>query len=269
VLLSASDDLALDRLLALAEPLAASHELIVARLVETEDELDAAVTATNDRCAALGGSARVAAFTSRERPEDTARLADSHDVHLVLIDPPSGIEGERVPADLEALFERSPADVGVVSGDLRVDGDVFVPFGGGVHDWAALELGALLAAAYGVPLTLVGTRADPGTGRRDASRLLAHAGLAAQRIAGVETRPLLADVSSRGLVAAIDGARAVVAGVSESWRRSGIGESRHALLRAGVCVVLVHRGPRPGLLAPRDDLTRFTWTLDYLQAVSF
>jgi DNA-binding SARP family transcriptional activator len=269
VLLSGSDDAALDRLLALAQPLAASRELILARLVEKEDELGAAADATNARSSALGSPARVAVFTSAERPEDTARLAESHDVHLVLVDAPLGIEGEHVPADLAALFERSPADVGVLAGDPRGDGDVFVPFGGGEHDWAALELGALLAAVSGKPLTLVGTRADARTGRRDASRLLAHAGLAAQRIAGVETRPVLADASARGLEEALAGAGAVVTGVSESWRRSGVGEARRALLRAGVCAVLVHRGPRPGLLAPRDDLTRFTWTLDYLQATSF
>ncbi|HSC50203.1 MAG TPA: AfsR/SARP family transcriptional regulator [Gaiellaceae bacterium] len=268
VLVSASDDAALGRLLPLAEPLTASQELIVARLVETENELGAAAATTNARCGLLGRSVRVAVFTSTEPPEDSARLADSHDVHLVLVDAPPGIEGDRVPSDLRALFERSPADVGVVVGEPGVDGDLFVQFGGGEHDWAALELGALLAAASGMPLTLVGTRADSGTGRRDASRLLAHAGLAAQRVAGVETRPLLADPSSAGLVRAIVGARAVVAGVSESWQRSGVGETRRALLGAGVCVVLVHRGPRPGLLAPRDDLTRFTWTLDYLQADS-
>jgi DNA-binding SARP family transcriptional activator len=269
VLLSASYDAGLDRLLTLAEPLAASRELILARLVETEDELGAAAAATNARSGALGRPARVAVFTSTDPPEDTARLADSHDVHLVLVDAQAGLDGEHVPADLGALFERSPADVGVVAGDPHGDGGVFVPFGGGEHDWAALELGALLAAASGQPLTLVGTRADPRTGRRDASRLLAHAGLAAQRIAGIETRPLLADPSAPGFVDALAGAGAVVAGVSESWRRSGIGEARQALLRAGVGVVLVHRGPRPGLLAPRDDLTRFTWTLDYLQADSF
>jgi len=267
VLLSGSDDPALERLLALAEPLAASRELILARLVEAEDELGAAATATNARRGALGTPARVAVFTSAERPEDTARLAESHDVHLVLVDAPLGIEGETIPPDLGALFERSPADVGVVTGDPHADGDVFVPFGGGEHDWAALELGASLAAASDKPLTLVGTRADPGSGRRDASRLLAHAGLAAQQVSGVETRPLLVDAA--GLVQAVGGARAVVAGVSESWRWSGIGETRLALLRSGVCVVFVHRGPRPGLLAPRDELTRFTWTLDYSQAVSF
>ena len=269
VLLSASDDAALDRLLTFAEPLAASRELILARLVETEDELGAVAAATNARSSALGSPARVAVFTSAVRPADTARLADSHDVHLVLVDAPPDVQGDDVPADLGVLFERSPADVGVVAGDPRGDGDVFVPFGGGEHDWAALEIGALLAAASSRPLTLVGTRADPRSGRRDASRLLAHAGLAVQRIAGVETRPVLADVSAEGLVEAVVGAGAVVVGVSESWRRSGIGDARRALLRVGVCVVLVHRGPRPGLLAPRDDLTRFTWTLDYSQAFSF
>ena len=70
---------------------------------------------------------------------------------------------------------------------------VYVPFGGGEHDWAALELGAWLASATGAPLRLVGTRADPGSGRRDASRLLADASLAVQRVVGVDAEPVLAD----------------------------------------------------------------------------
>ena len=136
-----------------------------------------------------------------------------------------------------------------------------MPFGGGEHDWAALELGAWIASATGAPLRLVGTRADPRSGRRDASRLLADASLAVQRVVEVDAAPLLADPD--GLVDAVAGGGLVVIGISPRWRHEGIGAARRALVRAArPPVLLVHRGPRPGLLAPRESRTRFTWTLD-------
>jgi hypothetical protein len=151
--------------------------------------------------------------------------------------------------------------VGVLSGN-RPDParGVYVPFGGGEHDWAALELGAWLASATGAPLRLVGTRADPRSGRRDASRLLADASLAVQRIADVDAAPLLAGPD--GLVDAVAGAGLVVVGISPRWRHEGIGAARRALVRAArPSVLLVHRGPRPGGFAPHESRTRFTWTL--------
>jgi nucleotide-binding universal stress UspA family protein len=168
---------------------------------------------------------------------------------------------------------RSTADVAVVRGASNRNGrGVFVPFGGSEHDWAAAELGAWLSQTWGSRLTLVGTKADRERGRRDAGRLLAHASLAVQQLAGVETVPLLAEPTEQGLLAAVAGADVVVAGISEQWRRQGIGDVRRALLReAPQPVVLVHRGLRPGGLAPRGIETRFTWSADsrgYLQAVS-
>ncbi len=53
----------------------------------------------------------------------------------------------------------------------------------------------------------------------------------------------------------------VVVGLSARWRRDGLGESRRALLAAVPPSILVHRGARPGGLAPRKQLTRFTWTI--------
>src|SRR5262249_19846134 len=129
---------------------------------------------------------------------------------------------------------------------------VHVPFGGGEHDWAALELAAVLASATGAPLRLVGTRADPRTGRRDASRLLADASLAVQRVVEIDAASVLAD----------PGELVVAVGISPRWRHEGIGATRQPLGRAArPPVLLVHRGPRPGLLAPRESRTRFTWTL--------
>jgi hypothetical protein len=160
---------------------------------------------------------------------------------------------------------RSPADVAILAGvevDFVRPAGIFVPFGGGEHDWAALELGASLARAVDLPLRLLGTRADARRGRRDASRLLADASLAVQRAVGVASTPLLVEASADALVAAVEPAALVVVGIAAGWRRSGIGATRRALVaRAGPPVLLVHRGPRPGALAPRESRTRFTWSL--------
>ena len=77
----------------------------------------------------------------------------------------------------------------VLTGAPR-DGPVLVPFGAGRHDWAALELGARVARATGVPLRLIGAVA--GRRGRDASRLLADASLIVQRRSGVVAEPVLA-----------------------------------------------------------------------------
>ena len=83
-----------------------------------------------------------------------------------------------------------------------------------------------------------------------------------QRLAGVSGEPLLVDTKADALVKAVETATLVVAGVSSRWRREGIGPARKALIgHARPPVVLVHGGPRPGGLAPRDARTRFSWTL--------
>ena len=154
------------------------------------------------------------------------------------------------------MLARTPIELG------RDDG-IFVPFGGGEHDWAALELGAWLSSATGTPLRLVGTRADPRRGQRDASRLLADASLAVQRVIGVENEPLLAEPTEEALVQAVDAAALIVVGISPRWRQDGIGEARRALVRgARAPILLVHGGMRPGGLAPRGSDTRFTWSID-------
>ena len=134
-------------------------------------------------------------------------------------------------------------------------------FGGGDHDWAAAELGAWLAAGAGVPLRLVGARSTGHDGVGDASRLLASASIAIQRLVGVEVEPVLADPGPSGVVAAAGPSGAVVVGLSPRWRREGLGASRRALVAAGAPTLIVYRGARPGGLAPRDRLTRFTWSL--------
>jgi DNA-binding SARP family transcriptional activator len=251
---------------ALARPLlkSGSHELIVAGLVEDEAGLASMASALNERRIAVDGDLRVAAFTTSTLVDDALRLVESYGAELLLVAAPPELEDGRVPAALAKLLERSAADVGLVVAHPPTGpgAAVYVPFGGSEHDWAALELGAWLAAGSGEALRLVGARADRAGGRRDASRLLADAAVAVQRVVGVETEPLLVEPWPESLLEAVEPAAAVVVGISSAWRREGIGPVRRALVReARAPTVLVHRGPRPGVLAPRASSTRFTWTI--------
>jgi len=267
VLVVPSDEGQLDSLLAVGEQLAAlpGWELIIARLLSDDTQLVRAASNLNARRTRLSAPVRAAAFTTLEPALDVVRLATAYEVALVLIDAPGNLGHERLPKDLAVVLERSPADVALLAGtvDLQKGDGVFVPFGGGTHDWSALEVGAWLSSAAGASLRLVGLGADPRRGRRDASRLLADASLAVQRIAGVESVPLLAEPSELALAAAVDSASLVVIGISPRWRHEGLGAVRHMLVRdARPPVLLVHAGPRPSGLAPRESRSRFSWSIE-------
>ena len=263
-----SDERAATALLSIAAPLARpSRELVVARLLTDDRGLGAEAAALNSIRASVELDVRTAVFTTEALADDAARLASTSDAALVLLDAPAGIEDAKLPGELAALLERSPADVGMLAGPALESANgagVFVPFGGGVHDWAALELAAWLALSATVPLRLVGTTADRDRGRRDASRLLADAALAVQRLVGVSSEPLLAEPTDEALAAAVEPATVVVQGISPRWRHDGIGASRRAVLRGGRTTLLVHAGPRPGGLGPRAGRTRFTWSIQPL-----
>nr|MBA2383299.1 hypothetical protein [Actinomycetota bacterium] len=218
----------------------------------------------SERRASLGPEARTAAFTTVDRADDAVRLAKAYDVRLVLLDTP-GLDAEAFPDDVASIVERSPADVGLLTGaaaDWGSGEGVCVPFGGGEHDWAALELGAWLASSRSTSLRLLGTRADARQGRRDASRLLADAAMSVQRVVGVDAEPQLVDADADSLVEAAESAAIVVTGLSPTWRREGLGDVRRALIRGRRPTLLLHRGPRPSGLAPAGSRTRFTWTID-------
>jgi DNA-binding SARP family transcriptional activator len=265
VLVLPADEDRIDRAIAVGELFAAvqGRELIVARLVPDETALEPAIAALNASRKSLASGARMAAFTTVGPGRDAVRLATVYDVDLVLIDAPPGLDSERVPQELAILLDESPADVAVFAGGEPKPGSgVVVPFGGGDHDWAALELGAWLSSSAGTPLRLIGTRADPQRGQRDASRLLADASLAVQRVVGVHSEPLLVEQTAGSLVAAVEDATVVVVGISPRWPQEGIGDARRALVRSALPpTLLVHRGPRPSGLAPRDSLSRFSWSL--------
>jgi hypothetical protein len=182
----------------------------------------------------------------------------------VLADAPDDLLADDGPsAQLVELLERTPSDVALlVAREGPHAGPVLVPFGGAEHDWAAVELGAWFARTAGVPLRLAGADAVPEQGRRDASRLLSHGALAVQRVLGIPAEPLLTPPGEEGLLEASRDAGLLVVGLSDRWQREGLGPARLRLAReATPPTVLVRRGLRPGGLAPRSTLTRFTWSI--------
>jgi Bacterial transcriptional activator domain len=260
VLVVPSSQAVLAPLVAIAAPLAqrSGDELLVALLVTDGDELAPATEHARAVREDAGAPVRVAAFVSREPAADAARLAAEQDVALMLRDAPP----RSAPA-LDALLTNAACDVALVAGCERptTGRAVVVPFAGNEHDWAAVEVGAWLANGRGLPLRLVGTRADPSGGRRDASRLLAHASLALQRGLGVVADPALVAPGADGMLEAADDAAVIVVGLSERWRREGLGPVRSAVAqRARAPVMFVRAGVRPSGLAPPEALTRFTWS---------
>jgi Kef-type K+ transport system membrane component KefB/nucleotide-binding universal stress UspA family protein len=278
----------LSQLRGLADPLARSEpprELILARLVlpprgaasgvrgglQTENKLlrEASNEVNIARLELIekGIAARAVAFTSPDPGADLARLARSEEVDLVVIDGRRPLLGEGVPrGEVGAVLEQAPCDVGVLvarEGDEVIPGEeraVVVPFGGAEHDWAALELGAWLASATRAPLKLLGAAGQTEEGK-SATRLLGDAGLLVQQYAGISAEPVVAEPGREGIVKAASGAGLLVIGLSDRWRQEGLGPTRSEIARAAPAPVLfVRRGTRPGALAPREDVTRFTWS---------
>ena len=286
VLVAPDGDAALPQLLSLAGPLARSEpprELIVARLVrpprtaavrgglQTEDRLleeaSAEVNAARRELIEDGTAARAVAFISADPGHDLVRLAGSEEVALVLVNGRRPILGEGVPRGaVGTVLRDAPCDVAVLvaKGEDHVlpgpGAPVVVPFGGAEHDWAALELAAWTCAATSAPLKLLGA-AGQSEDRARVSRLLGDAGLLVQQYAGVSAEPLVAEPGREGVVDATGRAGLLVIGLSERWEREGLGRTRSEIARAAPAPVLfVRRGTRPGALAPREDVTRFTWS---------
>jgi DNA-binding SARP family transcriptional activator len=261
-----------DALLALAEPLARRppREVILARLVDSGDELEPAtklVQARRDQLLARRIPARAAAFTSGDLGADVVLLASEQPTDLVLLDaPPSLLAEGAVGSELATILAEAPCDVGLlVTRDgftLEPGKPVMVPFGGAEHDWSAIEIAAWISRSLDTTLRLLGTTGDPDAGRRDASRLLARASLMVQQVVGVSTDPLLVPPGDASVVDASAQASLLVVGLSPRWRQEGLGTTRLAVARdASPPTLLVRRGLRPGGIAPRESMTRFTWTL--------
>jgi DNA-binding SARP family transcriptional activator len=267
ILVAPLDPDALDELAGLGARLARDppRELLLVGTVaraERLGELSRGFQACRDKLSSAGAIARAAVFTSLAPGVDLAQLAREQPVSLALVDAPDDLLED---ARVLALLDQAPCDVGVLAGGSRGtvpgDGDrVLVPFAGAAHDWAAVELAAWIARNAGCALQLAG--AATSEQGRDASRLLANASIAVQRALGVSTEPVLVAPDADAVVDAAADAALVVVGLTERWRRTGLGRVRTALAtRVDAPTLLVRRGTRPGGLAPRGSETRFTWTI--------
>jgi Kef-type K+ transport system membrane component KefB len=287
ILVAPQTDAAIAQLIELAEPLARSEpprELIVARLLppprgagvraalQTENvQLEQASRAINQaraRLAADGVAARGVALTSNAVGSDLVYIVNREPVDLVLIEGRRRLIGEGVPlGEVSVVLEGAACDVAVLVAREGVpigvgpDHPVLVPFGGAEHDWAALELGSWLASSTGAPLKLLGAAGQTDEAK-SVTRMLADAGLVAQQATGIATEPLVVEGGRDGIVAAASGAGLLVIGLSDRWRREGLGPTRSEIAKAAPAPVLfVRRGTRPGLFAPRDNVTQFKWSM--------
>jgi hypothetical protein len=286
ILVAPQTDSALAQLLALAEPLAASEpkrEVIMTRLVQpprgagvrgglqTENvQLERASREINDRrkeLASKGIAARGVALTSSNLATDLIHIVQSERVDLVLMEGRRRLIGEGVPlGEVSDVLEKAESDVAVliarenVAIQLGPDRPVLVPFGGAEHDWAALELASWLAARTAAPLKLLGAAGQTDEGQ-SVTRMLADAGLVAQQATGISTEPVVVE-NRDGIVSAGSGAGLLVIGLSERWRREGLGPTRSEIAKAAPAPVLfVRRGARSGVFAPRDNATQFKWSM--------
>jgi len=243
------------------------RELILVTPLSRDDDLTRASAELNRERTSLladGLAARAAAFVSDDPGEDVMRLATRLDIDLVLVEaPPELLDDGLFTGVAGELAAEAPSDVAVISNRAggRPHGPVLVPFGGGEHEWSALEIGAWMARARGCVLRLAGSA--PRKGRRDASRMLADASLAVQHALGIPPEPVLVDPGPEGLLETASDTSALVLGLPDRWRTEGLGATRLAVARgAPAPVMLVRNGVRPGGLAPGESQTRYTWSLD-------
>lgn len=274
---------ALGRVLATSEP---PRELILARQVRPSRasaygvraglqsdarllaDASAEVEVVREKLIAEGVAARSVAYISAHPDRDLARVAAADNIDLVLLDGRRPLLGDVVPGgEVSSMLREAPSDVAALvaredqSIDVGAGGKpILVPFGGSDHDWAALELGAWISAATGVPLSLFGA-AGTDAETSDVSRLLGDASMLVQQFAGVSAAPLLSEPGRRAIIRSAAESSLVVVGLGSDWRREGLGETRTALAESGTTPVLfVRRGSRPGTLAPADDVTNFGWS---------
>ena len=289
ILVAPETDAAIGQLVALAEPLARSgqgREMIIARLVRPPrgagagvrgglqsenlalEKASREINELREQLASDGVVARGVALTSTNPGSDLAHIVEREPVDLVLTEGRRRLIGEGVPlGDVTELLEHAASDVAVLvarEGDaieLGPDKPVVVPFGGAEHDWAALELGSWLAASSGAPLKLLGAAGQTDEGK-SVTRMLADAGLLVQQATGISTEPLVVAGGRDGILEAADGAGLLVLGLSDRWRREGLGTTRSAIAGAASAPVLfVRRGTRPGLFAPKENVTQFRWSM--------
>src|SRR4051794_10008322 len=229
----------LEALTDLAETIARSdghHEVVLARVVTAMPDRDPtprlrevtrALAERRDQFSELNLRVRVAAFASSDPAVDLLKLAHHQDADLLLVDGTQTLLEGRFGA-IDALLRDAACDVAlhVPRGAAEKDQPIVVPFAGSEHDWAALELGALLARVERRPLVLAGVdRSQTGS---DSSRLLATASLVIQRVGNVIAEPVLVHPGADAILK-IAGGGHVVTGLSARFREEGLGDTRFRL----------------------------------------
>jgi DNA-binding SARP family transcriptional activator len=242
------------------------RELVLVRTLAAGADLADANSRLNEQRAALleeAIPARAASFVSDDPGGDITRLAERLDVDLVVLEAAQRTLGEESWSDaISRVAADAPCDVGILchEGQTMLPGAVLVPFGGQEHEWAAVEVGAWIARAQDRPLRLAGAAARRG--RHDASRILADASLAVQHALGVPAEPVLVKPGASELLESARSSALLVLGFPDRWQQEGLGETRLRLAReADRPVLLVRGGVRPSGLAPRESVTRYTWSL--------
>ena len=162
-------------------------------------------TARRPARAGRGGAHRRLLVAEAGPRHRSARLEQDADLVLLHAGPALHERGDRRRGwapfcpTRRATLRSSPVAAGTASDATK---PVMVPVGGAEHEWAAVELGAWVASARGVPLVLLGTSGDEEAGTDDASRLLAHVSLATQRGLGLDCTPMLVPRGDEGVLEA-------------------------------------------------------------------
>ena len=283
VLVAPQDAKNFDALLRIAEPAARAgtgREVILGLLlpasalsagVERDEARQRTASLELERHRSLliahGVASRAVTYISPDFARDLVRLTTEHPVDLLIVDGQRPLVGEPVPrGPILSILADVPCDVAVVIDrsdvvpQARDDAAVVVPFGGADHDWAALEIAALVAGSIGAPMKLVGASSSAEAGH-DASGLLASAASAVQQLSGVRAEPVLVEPGPQSILSVAQGARLLVIGLSERWREEGLGEVRAFVARnADAPTVFVRSGGERSFLRTTSGATKVAWS---------
>ena len=260
ILVAVLDIDAADSLVALADPLVrdADRELVIASTVaEPAGSPPRPPGFGRTASASLDGvTVRAAAFTSLTPGADLARLAREQDAELLLVDAPAGLlEDARLLACSTRRRATSRCSSTAPPAPAPCSCRSAAPTTTGARSSSARGSRAHTRRTSCSRVDLVGRR--PRREPAPCQRVLA-----VQRALGVHAEPLLVEPDPQALVDAARDASLVVVGLTERWRRDGVGQARTALATSpDHPTLLVRRGLRPGGLAPDSAATRFTWTV--------
>jgi nucleotide-binding universal stress UspA family protein len=201
--------------------------------------------------------------------ETVVRVADERQPSLVLLSWRRSPFGRRfLGGTVGDVLRRAETDVAVLIDPsrqgvrLKRGAQIAVPYGGGFHEEAGLDLALRLAEATGATIKLVG-RADGEGSAHDLGERAAQA----YEATGVWTvaAPVVGDVPDC-LVEEAKEADLVVMGVSDKWVRDqhSLGELRESVAaRASAPVLVVRRHGQPGQRGPARWLRRqHEWLAD-------